>query len=219
MRSLRRGGAHRRTPPAQFCRYRSSIRRRVAACLRASSAMSPNVINRPLTPADFAAVSRLHAKVFGPGRFTRTAYRVREGAPKISPYCACRAARRDADRGRALHIDHDRRRQRRAAARPAGGRSRFRRARFRQAASRRGDGGGEGRRRQTRRCWSATSPITAASAFARCPRGRSPCRVRSIRRDCSPPSSSPARSRPTRASSPRSAPDAMLQMTRKAFCA
>lgn len=50
--------------------------------------MSPNVINRPLTPADFAAVSRLHAKVFGPGRFTRTAYRVREGAPKISPHCA-----------------------------------------------------------------------------------------------------------------------------------
>ena len=49
--------------------------------------MSPNIINRPLTPADFAAVSRLHAKVFGPGRFTRTAYRVREGAPKISPYC------------------------------------------------------------------------------------------------------------------------------------
>jgi predicted N-acetyltransferase YhbS len=50
--------------------------------------MSPNVINRPLTPADFPAVSQLHAKVFGPGRFTRSAYRVREGAPKISPYCA-----------------------------------------------------------------------------------------------------------------------------------
>ncbi len=25
--------------------------------------------------------------MFGPGRFTRTAYRVREGAPAISPYC------------------------------------------------------------------------------------------------------------------------------------
>ena len=49
--------------------------------------MSPNVTNRPLTPADFPAVSRLHAKVFGPGRFTRTAYRVREGAPALSPYC------------------------------------------------------------------------------------------------------------------------------------
>src|SRR4029078_13469469 len=49
--------------------------------------MSPNVTNRPLTPADFPAVSRLHAKVFGPGRFTRTAYRVREGAPPLSAYC------------------------------------------------------------------------------------------------------------------------------------
>lgn len=49
--------------------------------------MSPNVTNRPLTPADLPAVSRLHATVFGPGRFTRTAYRVREGASTISPYC------------------------------------------------------------------------------------------------------------------------------------
>jgi predicted N-acetyltransferase YhbS len=49
--------------------------------------MSPNVTNRLLTPADFPAVSRLHAKVFGPGRFTRTAYRVREGAPPLSAYC------------------------------------------------------------------------------------------------------------------------------------
>ena len=49
--------------------------------------MSPNVVNRPLTEADFPAVSLLHAKVFGPGRFTRTAYRVREGAAPVSPYC------------------------------------------------------------------------------------------------------------------------------------
>ena len=35
----------------------------------------------------FAAVSLLHAKVFGPGRFTRTAYRVREGAAPVSPFC------------------------------------------------------------------------------------------------------------------------------------
>ena len=50
--------------------------------------MSLNVINRPLTPSDFPAISRLHAKVFGPGRFTRTAYRVREGAAPVSPYCS-----------------------------------------------------------------------------------------------------------------------------------
>ena len=49
--------------------------------------MSPNVTNRALTEADFPAVSLLHAKVFGPGRFTRTAYRVREGAAPISPFC------------------------------------------------------------------------------------------------------------------------------------
>jgi predicted N-acetyltransferase YhbS len=49
--------------------------------------MSPSVSNRSLTPADLPAVTRLHAKVFGPGRFTRTAYRVREGTPPISPYC------------------------------------------------------------------------------------------------------------------------------------
>ena len=49
--------------------------------------MSPNVTNRPLTEADVPTVSLLHAKVFGPGRFTRTAYRVREGAAPISPFC------------------------------------------------------------------------------------------------------------------------------------
>jgi predicted N-acetyltransferase YhbS len=49
--------------------------------------MSFNVLHRPVTPADLAQVAELNARVFGPGRFTRTAYRVREGAPAISPYC------------------------------------------------------------------------------------------------------------------------------------
>lgn len=49
--------------------------------------MSPDIHNRPLTPADLPLVSKLHASVFGPGRFTRTAYRVREGTPPISPFC------------------------------------------------------------------------------------------------------------------------------------
>jgi predicted N-acetyltransferase YhbS len=40
-----------------------------------------------MTPADLAQVSDLNARVFGPGRFTRTAYRVREGAPRMSRYC------------------------------------------------------------------------------------------------------------------------------------
>jgi len=49
--------------------------------------MSPNITTRPVTPDDLPAISRLHAKVFGPGRFTRTAYRVREGTAPISRYC------------------------------------------------------------------------------------------------------------------------------------
>lgn len=43
--------------------------------------------NRLLTPADLPAVSALEAAVFGPGRFARTAYRVREGNPAISAFC------------------------------------------------------------------------------------------------------------------------------------
>jgi predicted N-acetyltransferase YhbS len=49
--------------------------------------MPPTVRYRPLTPADLPHVSLLHAKVFGPGRFARTAYRVREHSPEISSYC------------------------------------------------------------------------------------------------------------------------------------
>ena len=36
------------------------------------------------TAADTAAMSTLSAKAFGPGRFARTAYRVREGVPPVS---------------------------------------------------------------------------------------------------------------------------------------
>lgn len=50
--------------------------------------MSHPATSRPLLPADYPAVSALHAKVFGPGRFARTAYRVREESGiKLSPYC------------------------------------------------------------------------------------------------------------------------------------
>lgn len=42
---------------------------------------------RSARPADSAEISRLHARVFGPGRFARTAYRVREGTTAVSPYC------------------------------------------------------------------------------------------------------------------------------------
>jgi predicted N-acetyltransferase YhbS len=49
--------------------------------------MSSNIVHRPATPADLAQISELNARVFGPGRFTRTAYRIRERAPALSPYC------------------------------------------------------------------------------------------------------------------------------------
>lgn len=43
--------------------------------------------NRALTPADLPAVRALEATVFGPGRFARTAYRIREGNPAVSAFC------------------------------------------------------------------------------------------------------------------------------------
>ena len=49
--------------------------------------MSPQFTSRPVTPADLPAIHALHARTFGPGRFVRTAYRVREGTPAISRYC------------------------------------------------------------------------------------------------------------------------------------
>lgn len=42
---------------------------------------------RAATPADTAAISALNAEVFGPGRFVRTAYRVRSGLRLVSPFC------------------------------------------------------------------------------------------------------------------------------------
>jgi len=42
---------------------------------------------RPATLADTAAISALNAEIFGPGRFVRTAYRVRTGLPLVSPFC------------------------------------------------------------------------------------------------------------------------------------
>jgi len=41
----------------------------------------------PELPADGAALSRLCAIAFGPGRFARTAYRIREGVPPVGNLC------------------------------------------------------------------------------------------------------------------------------------
>lgn len=49
--------------------------------------MASNIEVRHVLPDDLPQISALHALVFGPGRFTRTAYRIREGTPDISPFC------------------------------------------------------------------------------------------------------------------------------------
>jgi len=42
-----------------------------------------SLIIRPEASADTDAIERLHERAFGPGRFARTAYRIREGAPHL----------------------------------------------------------------------------------------------------------------------------------------
>lgn len=42
---------------------------------------------RAATLADAAAISALNAEAFGPGRFVRTAYRLREEMPLVSRFC------------------------------------------------------------------------------------------------------------------------------------
>lgn len=49
--------------------------------------MSDEIEIRPLTDRDSAAILAMHKAAFGPGRFARTAYRVREGTPPVTPYC------------------------------------------------------------------------------------------------------------------------------------
>ena len=47
----------------------------------------PEITVHAIEPGDLPDVLALHARSFGPGRFVRTAYRIREGTPPISPYC------------------------------------------------------------------------------------------------------------------------------------
>ena len=52
--------------------------------------MSCNFLFRPQAPGDLPAVEALHEKSFGPGRFARTAYRIREAA-RVPPVIALTA--------------------------------------------------------------------------------------------------------------------------------
>ncbi len=47
----------------------------------------PEITVHAIEPRDLPDVLALHARTFGPGRFARTAYRVREGTPAISRFC------------------------------------------------------------------------------------------------------------------------------------
>jgi predicted N-acetyltransferase YhbS len=42
-----------------------------------------SLVIRPESPIDAEAIDRLHERAFGPGRFARTAFRLREGAPPL----------------------------------------------------------------------------------------------------------------------------------------
>lgn len=52
-----------------------------------SESTGPDVVVRAVVPEDLPAIRALHVRAFGPGRFARTAYRVREGTPEVSDYC------------------------------------------------------------------------------------------------------------------------------------
>lgn len=52
-----------------------------------SPAPSPESAIRLERAQDLAAITDLSARAFGPGRFARTAYRVREGAPPVPELC------------------------------------------------------------------------------------------------------------------------------------
>ncbi len=49
--------------------------------------MSSSILTRPATAGDVSDIGDLHARVFGPGRFTRIAYRVRKGTPLVGSFC------------------------------------------------------------------------------------------------------------------------------------
>jgi predicted N-acetyltransferase YhbS len=49
--------------------------------------MSDEIVTRSARAEDVPAISALHALTLGPGRYARTAYRVREGTPGVTRHC------------------------------------------------------------------------------------------------------------------------------------
>ncbi|MEN2495140.1 MAG: hypothetical protein TECD_01058 [Hyphomicrobiaceae bacterium hypho_1] len=46
-----------------------------------------DILISPTLESDLHKITVLHSELFGPGRFARTTYRIREGTPLISPFC------------------------------------------------------------------------------------------------------------------------------------
>ena len=162
------------------------------------------LILEPATDDDAEPIERLNERVFGPGRYARTAYRIREttepdpalsfvarvgtllvGASAMTPIVDRRSlgpAARAPDRRAGVPQPGDRR--------SAGERARSRRRKPPAGSS---------------SSWSAMSPITRGWDFSARPRAAYRCPARSIPNGSSIASSSPARWRRRRA--PRAAPE------------
>ena len=49
--------------------------------------MPLDIVYRAAQAGDLDQIEALHDRVFGPGALTRSAYRLREGVPRLSPFC------------------------------------------------------------------------------------------------------------------------------------
>lgn len=74
-------------PHGPACTHMLSAEPVQLARTNATFTMPAEIITRPLHATDLPLVSRLHARVFGPGRFARSAYRLREGTAPVSRFC------------------------------------------------------------------------------------------------------------------------------------
>ncbi len=152
--------------------------------------------------ATHAFCRELSAQAFGPGRFARSAYRVREGVPPVQGAVPLRGLLDErlvgGIRFTAIRIGEG---EGGASARAAGGRSGGERQRLRQGAGRGRLGAGARPKASRLVLLVGDMPYYGRFGFRPCRRGRSRCRVRSIPRVCSRLSLFPARSTAPRAGS------------------
>ena len=145
------------------------------------------------TDGDAPALSHLSAEAFGPGRFTRSAYRVREGVPPVKSLCLCGLLDRKLGGRHPFHRDPHRRDRGGRAARAAGGRPGGERQRLWQGAGRGGLGAGARRRLCAGAARRRHALLRAVRLSAGAAGADQLCRARSIPRGCLPSSLFPAR--------------------------